>query len=105
MVTFTEVVFRKDAGDAARLDSLPSLLGLDRVGASGVIDQDVFSSIYTPGKLALLVSWAEEAAASAWMPVQHASFAVRHRRVRVIRDYGMFDRREAPQYFPEVERS
>jgi len=22
---------------------------------------------------------------------------------RVIRDYGMFDRREAPQYFPEVK--
>jgi hypothetical protein len=27
---------------------------------------------------------------------------VRHRQVRVIRDYGMRDRREAPQYFPDV---
>ena len=26
----------------------------------------------------------------------------RVRQVRVIRDYGMFDRREAPQYYPEV---
>jgi hypothetical protein len=26
----------------------------------------------------------------------------RLRRIRVIRDYGMFDRREAPQYYPEV---
>lgn len=26
----------------------------------------------------------------------------RARRVRIIRDYGMQDRREAPQYFPEV---
>jgi hypothetical protein len=24
--------------------------------------------------------------------------------VRVVRDYGMFDRREAPQYYPDVER-
>jgi hypothetical protein len=29
---------------------------------------------------------------------------VRLRHVRIIRDYGMFDRREAPQYFAEVAR-
>ena len=29
----------------------------------------------------------------------------RLRHVRVVRDYGMFDRREAPQYYPPVERS
>ena len=28
----------------------------------------------------------------------------RLRQVRVVRDYGMFDRREAPQYYPAVER-
>lgn len=28
----------------------------------------------------------------------------RLRRVRIVRDYGMFDRREAPQYYPEVPR-
>jgi hypothetical protein len=27
----------------------------------------------------------------------------RLRRVRVVRDYGMFDRREAPQYYPDVK--
>jgi hypothetical protein len=26
----------------------------------------------------------------------------RRRRIRVIRDYGMYDRRENPQYYPEV---
>jgi len=25
--------------------------------------------------------------------------------LRVIRDYGMFDRREAPQYYPEIPRA
>ena len=28
----------------------------------------------------------------------------RLRRVRVVRDYGMYDRREAPQYFPDAPR-
>ena len=28
----------------------------------------------------------------------------RLRHVRILRDYGMFDRREAPQYYPPVER-
>jgi hypothetical protein len=28
----------------------------------------------------------------------------RLRRVRIVRDYGMFDRREAPQYYPEIAR-
>jgi len=26
------------------------------------------------------------------------------RHIRVVRDYGMFDRREAPQYYPPVKR-
>jgi hypothetical protein len=30
---------------------------------------------------------------------------VRLRNVRVVRDNGMFDRREAPQYFAEVHRT
>jgi hypothetical protein len=29
----------------------------------------------------------------------------RLRIVRVVRDYGMFDRREAPQYFPAVAKA
>lgn len=29
----------------------------------------------------------------------------RLRRVRVVRDYGMFDRREAPQFYPAIERA
>jgi len=29
----------------------------------------------------------------------------RPRRVRMVRDYGMFDRREVPQYYPDVRSS
>lgn len=68
--------------------------------ARGLIDHDVFESITNPGKLLLLASWRDDAAADAFAPAG----AMRHRRVRVIRDYGLFDRREAPQYYPDVER-
>jgi hypothetical protein len=29
--------------------------------------------------------------------------SARLRNVRVVRDYGMFDRREAPQFYPDAE--
>jgi hypothetical protein len=32
-----------------------------------------------------------------------ANEGVRIRRVRVVRDYGKYDRREAPQYYPDAE--
>lgn len=63
-------------------------------------DAEMFESITTPGKHLLLRSWHDEAAAEAWRPRAPA----RHRRVRVIRDYGLVDRREAPQFYPAVTR-
>jgi heme-degrading monooxygenase HmoA len=70
---------------------------------SGAIDYDVFASIYNPGKIALLVSWKDARAAKQWTPrkPEHAK-SLRHRIIRVVRDYGMFDRREAPQFYPDV---
>jgi heme-degrading monooxygenase HmoA len=64
----------------------------------GLVDWDVFASIYQEGKFILLASWRD--AAAKW-PAPTAG-KIRHRRVRVIRDYGMFDRAEAPQYFPDA---
>jgi heme-degrading monooxygenase HmoA len=75
-------------------------LGLAETG--DVVDRQIFESIYTPGKRLLLVSWKDAAAAERWIPKAPAEGRLRHRRVRVIRDYGMADRREAPQYYPEV---
>ena len=82
---------------------LPADLGLPAVGTPGVLDQDVFESITHPGKLLLLVSWKDAAAASIWQPTIQAGRELRHRQVRIIRDYGMLDRREAPQFYPPVE--
>jgi hypothetical protein len=39
-----------------------------------------------------------------WSPSTTDLGKLRHRRVRVIRDYGMMDRNEAPQFYPEVKR-
>ena len=76
---------------------------LQVTGHDGVHDAELFESITTPGKLLHLVSWRDTAAVDGWQP--WASLPdVRHRRVRVIRDYGLADRREAPQFYPDVAR-
>ena len=70
------------------IDALPPV-------GPGLIDQELFDSIYTPGKSLLLGSWRDAAP-------EATGGGLRHRRVRVVRDYGMRDRREAPQYYPAV---
>lgn len=61
----------------------------------GQIDQELFDSLYNPGKQLRLAAWRERAPSPPDDPL-------RHREIRVIRDYGMADRREAPQYYPPV---
>jgi hypothetical protein len=65
----------------------------------GLVNWDVFASIYQESKYILLTSWRDGAAAECPGPT---SGKFRRRHLRVIRDYGMFDRAEAPQYFPDV---
>jgi heme-degrading monooxygenase HmoA len=85
-------------------DTLQERLSVPKIGRDGVSDAEMFESIYTEGKLLLLVSWRDAAAADAWRPPSSLADAgrIRHRCVRVIRDYGIADRREAPQYYPDV---
>jgi heme-degrading monooxygenase HmoA len=93
----------KGASFASQIDLLPARLGLD-LKDGAVIDHDVFASIYNPGKLALLVGWSGPDAANAWSPQRVEGIAkLRHRRIRVVRDYGRFDRREAPQFYPDIK--
>jgi len=101
-VTLTEVLPHQGAAFGALAELLPSL-GLDLNG-NGVIDHDVFSSIYNLGKVALLVSWRNAQAAKDWTPTKTGKLqTLRHRKIRIVRDYGMFDRREAPQFFPDAQ--
>jgi heme-degrading monooxygenase HmoA len=79
-------------------------LGLDPY-ASGLVAWDVFDAVLTPGDIILRMSWRDPADAEVFEEQLLLQENARLRRVRVVRDYGMFDRREAPQYYPDVKRS
>jgi hypothetical protein len=83
---------------------LAAVLGLPAMESDGLLAHDVFDSIYVEGKVLLLASWHQASAAERWQPRDPGLGTLRHRRVRVVRDYGMFDRREAPQFYPPAER-
>ena len=81
----------------------------------GFISVERFSSLTSPGKILSLSFWRDEAALIRWR--QHEEhrraqwkgrseiFKDYHLRIAsVVRDYGMFDRAQAPQKFPEVKR-
>jgi heme-degrading monooxygenase HmoA len=100
-LAITEVSAKSDATFSAHPDLLPSHLGFDE-RASGLTEYDVFESISNPGKMLLLTSWKHADDCARWTPNDFAGVAeLRHRRVRTVRDYGLFERREAAQYFPE----
>jgi heme-degrading monooxygenase HmoA len=105
VATIAELTPKETCDLAAIADTLPAELGLD-AHRDRLVGTEVFESIYAPGKLLLLGLWRGAGAASRWKPAHPAAAAmVRHRQVRIIRDYGMFDRREAPQYYRAVEPS
>lgn len=79
-----------------QLDSLPGFISIER-----------FESLYTPGKVLSLSFWKDEEAVRLWRNTEEHRVAqdkgragvfkdYRLRVVSVIRDYGMFDREEAP---------
>jgi hypothetical protein len=51
--------------------------------------------------MALLVAWKDTKTANSWMPKKIEGI-LRHRKVRVVRDYGRFDRRD-PQFYSDVK--
>jgi heme-degrading monooxygenase HmoA len=71
--------------------------------ASGLAALDVFEAVLTPGDIILLMCWRNQTAAETFEGSVSLQDGARLRRVRVVRDYGMFDRREAPQYYPDAK--
>jgi len=86
----------------ANADDVAEWLGL-APDAQGLVAWDVFDAVLTPGDIILLMSWRDHAAAEAFEAAVALKDGVRLRRVRVVRDYGMFDRREAPQFYPDAK--
>lgn len=72
-------------------------------GANEVIEWDVFESVATPGDVIAVVKWADLTNAEVFEQSLALPDGVRLRQIRVVRDYGMFDRRESPLYFAEVK--
>lgn len=86
-----------------RPNDVAGWLGLP-ADAPGLVAWDVFDAVLAPGEVILLLSWRDLPAAEAFEAAVDLPDSARLRRVRIVRDYGMFDRREAPQYYPEVAR-
>ncbi|WP_374022247.1 antibiotic biosynthesis monooxygenase [Mycobacterium sp. HNNTM2301] len=99
MVTLTNPLapYEEMAIEESHALEIAAALGL-RTDADGLMSWDVFDAVLEPGNPILLRSWRDAAAA----PQQIDDSAIRARHVRIIRDYGMFDRRETPQYYPEI---
>ena len=81
----------------------------------GFISIERFQSLTTEGKYLSLSFWRDEAALVRWRQhdAHHAAQAkgrhdvfadYRIRVAAVARDYGMFERADAPQHFPEIKR-
>jgi hypothetical protein len=78
-------------------------LGIE-VDAPGMVSWDEFDEVLSPGEGILLMTWRDGEAAGRYVGSGAVPEGVRVRQVRIVRDYGMHDRRESPQYYPEVER-
>ena len=82
----------------------------------GFLSIERFQSLTTEGKYLSLSFWRDEAAVRRWRAhaEHHAAQAkgraeifadYRIRVAEVARDYGMFERAEAPQHFPDAKRA
>jgi heme-degrading monooxygenase HmoA len=100
--TTVTLIDAKPPQTATVSDAVARWLGL-APRASGLVAWDVFDAVLRPGEAILLMSWREQAAAEAFERDLSLRAGARLRRVRVVRDYGMFDRREAPQYYAAAE--
>jgi heme-degrading monooxygenase HmoA len=104
LATLTEVATAQAPGGADPLELSAADVGLD-LSHPQLAGCEIFRSIYRPGKFALLVGWKSAAAGAAWRPrAKDAGCELRHRAIRVVREYGMFDRREAPQFHAPAAR-
>ena len=70
---------------------------------TGFVSWDIFDAVLTPGDLILMLAWRNQDAAEEYEGAASLPDGARLRRVRIIRDYGMYDRREAPQYYPDAQ--
>jgi heme-degrading monooxygenase HmoA len=101
--TFVDAKWPDVSCETSDAQGISSYLGL-RSKAAGLVGWDIFDAVLTPGEVILMMTWRSKEDADAFAKSATLPPGGRLRNVRVIRDYGMFDRREAPQYYASVER-
>jgi hypothetical protein len=87
----------------AGADAVRESLGLS-LDAEGLVAWDAFDALMTPGDVIVVATWRDMEAAQAFERQGTLAQGARLRQIRIIREYGMFDRREAPQYFEPAQR-
>ncbi|OZM78003.1 antibiotic biosynthesis monooxygenase [Pseudonocardia sp. MH-G8] len=97
LVDRTQPTHALDPHDAVEMTSH---LGLD-LDAAGLTDWDVYEAVLTPGHVLMRTVWHDYAAAEAFETTAAFPDGSRLRRIRIIRFYSMYNRREAPQYYPD----
>ena len=97
--TIVTLVDAKRAVKDTPPEQIAASLGLQK----GLVAWDVFDAVLTPGDLILLMTSRDQKTADELKRSISLEEGARLRQVRILRDYGMFDRRESPQYYPAVE--
>jgi heme-degrading monooxygenase HmoA len=101
-VTLINASRPSDLAETTNAADCAEYLGLNPYGP-GMLSWDLFDSVLSPGNLILMQTWSDRAAADSFVgSIFNLPSDARVRQVRVIRDYGMYDRREAPQYYPDA---
>lgn len=81
---------------------IATCLGFDHNSYGDCISWDVLEDLSTPGDIILFVLWKDQASAMEFAQSTIVPDDARVRVVRVIRDYSMSDRREAPQFYADA---
>jgi heme-degrading monooxygenase HmoA len=87
---------------STRAEDVAKYLGLV-LNAQGLESWDVYDSVLVPGEIILMSVWKTQNEARAFGNAVSLPKDGRLRIVRIVRDYTMFDRREAPQYYPDAK--
>lgn len=102
-ITLIDIGQKHSVDLAENADATPVAASMGfKENAPGLVGWDVFDAVLTPGDLILLLSWKNKHAAADYAGHLELRDGARFRQIRVVRDYGMYDRREAPQYYPDV---
>lgn len=103
----TIITATRPAGHPANVTACSQFLGLDIYSGDALVDWDVYDAVLMLGDLCLMLVWKDCNAVEYFDSGEGVLLPDTHRicHIRVVRDYTMLDRREAPQYYPSVNRT